>query len=172
MTVALSYVKQQAANAFIRFKRMTKENDSIFKSILGEGLTKEINGDRGSIWWAPWQVFWSFVQQVFFASSICLAWGQSLDEKTLVKTWLLKGSNSVHKTANQGWRRLNQPCGLAYTFLSLLIRWTRCCDCLCRHWWMRDSRLRGGGWVYQHTGKFQMRLWIRIWEKWHTRLRW
>ena len=53
MTVALSYVKQQAANAFIRFKRMTKENDSIYKSILGEGLTKEINGDRGSIRWAP-----------------------------------------------------------------------------------------------------------------------
>ena len=32
MTVVLSYVKQQAASTFMRFKRITKENVSIYKS--------------------------------------------------------------------------------------------------------------------------------------------
>ena len=53
MPVALSYVQPQAASAFMRLSRITKEKDSIYKSILGEGLTQEINGDRGSIRWAP-----------------------------------------------------------------------------------------------------------------------
>ena len=42
MTVVLSYVKQLAASAFERFKRITKENGSIYKSIR-EGLTQETN---------------------------------------------------------------------------------------------------------------------------------
>ena len=32
MTVVLSYVKQQAASAFMQFKGITKENGSIYKS--------------------------------------------------------------------------------------------------------------------------------------------
>ena len=32
MTVVLPYVKQQAASPFMRFKRITKENGSIYKS--------------------------------------------------------------------------------------------------------------------------------------------
>ena len=32
MTVELSYVKQQAGGAFMRFKHITKENGSIYKS--------------------------------------------------------------------------------------------------------------------------------------------
>ena len=31
MTVVLSYVKQQAASAFMRFERITEENGSIYK---------------------------------------------------------------------------------------------------------------------------------------------
>ena len=48
MTVVLSYVKQQAANTFMRFKRIAKENGPCI-NLLGKGLTQEINGDGGSI---------------------------------------------------------------------------------------------------------------------------
>ena len=48
MKVALSYVKQYAANTFIRFKRIAKENGPCI-SLLGKGLTQEINGDGGFI---------------------------------------------------------------------------------------------------------------------------
>ena len=34
ITVVLAYVKQQAASAFMRFRRITKETGSIYKSTL------------------------------------------------------------------------------------------------------------------------------------------
>ena len=40
MTVELSYVKQQEGGAFMRFKRITKENGSIYK------FTKERDGSK------------------------------------------------------------------------------------------------------------------------------
>ena len=52
MTVVLSYFKQQAASAFMRFKRITKESGSIYKS-RRERVDSRINGHGGSIWWAP-----------------------------------------------------------------------------------------------------------------------
>ena len=48
MTEVLSYVKQKAANAFMRIKPLQKKM-VLFKNPLGKGLTQEINGDGGSI---------------------------------------------------------------------------------------------------------------------------
>ena len=45
MTVVLSYIKQQAASAFIIHVIETV----LFVNIFGKGLTQEINGDEGSI---------------------------------------------------------------------------------------------------------------------------
>ena len=41
--MVLSYTKQQAANAFMQFKRIIKEK-VLFINLLGKELTQEING--------------------------------------------------------------------------------------------------------------------------------
>ena len=48
ITEVLSNFKQQAASAYMRFKHITKENGSIYKSAK-ERFTQEINGDGGFI---------------------------------------------------------------------------------------------------------------------------
>ena len=52
MTEVMSYVKQQAASAFIVFKRITKENGSIYRSAW-ERVNSRVNVDGSSILWAP-----------------------------------------------------------------------------------------------------------------------
>ena len=42
MTVELSYVKQQEGGAFMRFKRITKENGSIYKSTRERADSKKL----------------------------------------------------------------------------------------------------------------------------------
>ena len=71
MTVVLSYVKQQAASTFMRFKRITKKKGSIYKStrerVNSPFVSQIFSSCRGNACTNE-MLFFSF----FFISDLCL----------------------------------------------------------------------------------------------------
>ena len=55
----------------------------LFINLRGKGLTQEINGDRGSIWWAPAlnDLFWRYMGDVIWLDILFLFSSQRADGK-------------------------------------------------------------------------------------------
>ena len=95
---------EQAASAFMRSKRITKEM-VLFINLLGKGLTQELNRDGGSISWAPDIIIESRIRRkklMLRNSYLCTSPWRNLG--TVFHCWVL---SFISERLTEYWKPLN-----------------------------------------------------------------